>query len=763
MSEEHTTSATIDSDRGPPSAEATTSANATGAAVRPEESVRREPDIFTSELDQLLEEAKDHLALQMLLIEVASFNAQADFKLIARAYHFAQDYHTGQTRKSGRPFIQHCVEVARILAQLRLDATTVASGLLHDVLEDTEATYAEVESQFGDKIASLIDGVTKIDRFTFESKEARQVETYRKMLLSMVEDIRIILIKFADRLHNMRTLEHVEEPTQERIARETLDIYAPLAHRFGLARTRWELEDLSLKYLEPSSYDSIRDKVAMKRREREAYIEEFSAPIEEELAQNSIPAEITSRAKNFYSVFKKMRARNKPFEEIYDLLAVRIIVESVRECYHTLGLVHTIYHPIPDRIKDYIATPKTNMYQSLHTSVIGPSGIPVEIQIRTVEMHSTAEIGIAAHWRYKSDSIPPSDLDGHIAWLRQVLDWQRDATDPAEFMENLKIDLFQDEVFVFTPKGDLHQLPRGSTPIDFAFSVHTDVGLHCLTAKINSQIVPLGTELKSGDTVRIVTSQQQKPNRSWLQLVKTGKARHSIRRWLKEEQFSHSLQLGLEMLEREMKRYSNESQKRNLESVVAELGFADVDHLHAALGSGDLSVARVVNKLIPPRHRPRSQPKVQDRRGIRIQGMNDLMINFGKCCTPIPGDQIIGLITRGRGVSVHRTDCPNISDVTEDPDRILAVNWDLQEELSFTVQLLVRCGDRKALLSDVAKVISDCGINIRGSTTKTDSHAAELTFWVDVNDTRQLDNVVSLVQKVKGVVEVVRVDEPERV
>ena len=718
-------------------------------------------ETLPSDLDQLLEEANDHLALQMLLIEVASFNTQADFKLIARAYHFAQEYHTGQTRKSGRPFIQHCVEVARILAQLRLDATTVASGLLHDVLEDTDASLQEVELAFGPKIASLIDGVTKIDRFTFESREARQVETYRKMLLSMVEDIRIILIKFADRLHNMRTLEFVGENTQRRISRETLDIYAPLAHRFGLARTRWELEDLSLKYLEPAAYENIRDKVAMRRRERETYIEEFCAPIEEELSQNSIPAEITSRAKNFYSIFHKMQVRNKPFEEIYDLLAVRIIVDSVRECYHTLGLVHTIYHPIPDRIKDYIATPKTNMYQSLHTSVIGPSGRPVEIQIRTLEMHNTAEIGIAAHWRYKSDNIPPSDLDGHIAWLRQVLDWQRDATDPAEFMENLKVDLFQDEVFIFTPQGDLHQLPRGSTPIDFAFAVHTDVGLHCLTAKINSQIVPLGTELKNGDTVRIVTSPQQKPNRSWLQLVKTGKARHSIRRWLKEERFSHSVQLGREMLERELKRFATNPAARSPESVVAELGFTDLDHLQAAVGSGDLSVARVTNKLVPPRHRPRSRPKVQDRKGIRIQGINDLMINFGNCCTPIPGDGIVGLIMRGHGISVHRTDCPSIAEVTEDPDRILAVDWDLQEELSFTVQLLVRCGDRKALLSDVSKVISDCGINIRRSSTRTDSHSAELTFWIDVNDNRQLDGVMSQTCRVKGVQEVVRVDEPD--
>jgi guanosine-3',5'-bis(diphosphate) 3'-pyrophosphohydrolase len=714
----------------------------------------------SSQLDEILERAQDHLQLQMLLIEVASCNEQADFELITRAYHFAHRYHTGQIRKSGHPFLQHCVEVARILAQLRLDATTVATGLLHDVLEDTPATLDEVVEEFGPKIAALIDGVTKIDRFTFESREARQVETYRKMLLSMVEDIRIILIKLADRLHNMRTLEHVEPVSQKRIAHETIEIYAPLAHRFGLARTRWELEDLSLKYLAQDIYREIRDKIAMKRREREAYIEEFNAPIEEELRKNEILAEITSRAKNFYSIYKKMQARNKPFEEVYDLMAVRIIMNTVGECYHALGLVHTIYRPIPNRIKDYIATPKTNMYQSLHTSVIGPRGLPVEIQLRTKEMHNTAEIGIAAHWRYKSDYTAPSDLDRHITWLRQVLDWQRDATDPAEFMENLKIDLFQDEIFVFTPKGDLHQLPKGATPIDFAFAVHTDIGLHCLTAKINAQIVPLSTELKSGDTVRIITSPHQKPNKSWLQLIKSGKARHSIRRWLKEEQYAHSMHLGHEMLERELKRYRNVPQAKSLDIVAQALGFADNERLYAAIGSGDLSVNKVVNKLFPNKPRPRTKPKLHDKRGIRIQGMNDLMINFAKCCTPIPGDTIIGLITRGRGVSVHRVDCPNISEITEDPDRLLAVDWDLQGERSFTVQLLIKSQDRKYLLSDITKVISDAGIDIRGSSTRTVAHIAEESFWVDVQNIQQLQTIIEKVYRVSGVTEVTRVDEP---
>ncbi|MGB1891844.1 MAG: RelA/SpoT family protein, partial [Candidatus Latescibacterota bacterium] len=507
-----------------------------------------------SDLDAVLEQAKDQLQLQMLLIEVASCDDSADFELIARAYDFARQRHEGQHRKSGHPFLQHCVEVARLLAQLRMDDTTVAAGLLHDVIEDTSATYKDVSSQFGHKIADLIDGVTKIDRFTYESREERQAETYRKMLLSMVKDIRVILIKLVDRLHNMRTLDYIGADAQERIALETVEVYAPLAHRFGLARIRWELEDRSLKFLHPEVYSELREKVSMKRREREDYIEEFKKPIEIDLHKSSIEAEIGGRPKNFFSIYNKMKARGKPFEEIYDLLAVRIIVDSMRECYQTLGLVHAIYRPIPERIKDYISMPKSNMYQSLHTSVIGPRGLPVEVQIRTRDMHHTAEIGIAAHWRYKAEDKAPSDLDQHMSWLRQIIDMQQEASDPEEFLENLKIELFQDEIFVFTPQGDLHQFPKGATPIDFAFNIHTDIGMHCLTAKVNGQVVPLSTRLSSGDTVEIVTSSHQSPSRSWLDSVQTVKARQSIRRWLKDEQHAHSVRLGQELLDRELKR-----------------------------------------------------------------------------------------------------------------------------------------------------------------------------------------------------------------
>ena len=738
-----TTEPAIDSQRGP------------AAAPAPPENLPHGAD-----LDSLLEASRDHLQLQMLLIEVASCNESADFELITRAYHFADEAHAGQIRKSGEPFLQHSVEVARILAQLRLDSTTVAAGLLHDVLEDTDVTLGVIAAEFGAKIAALTDGVTKIERFRFESREARQAETYRKMLLSMVEDIRVILVKFADRLHNMRTLDALDPDQRERISHETVEVYAPLAHRLGLARIRWELEDRSLKYLEPDFYREIRDKVAMRRDEREALIDEFKTPLANELGRNAIEADITGRPKNFFSIYTKMRSRAKPFEEIYDLTAVRITVGTVRECYHTLGLVHTLYRPIPDRFKDYIATPKTNMYQSLHTTVIGPRGMPVEVQIRTWEMHHTAEIGIAAHWRYKSGSAGDrGDLDQQINWLRQVLDWQRDATDPVEFMENLKIELFQDEIFVFTPKGDLHQLPKGATAIDFAFAIHTDIGYHCLTAKVNGQVVPLSTPLGSGDTLQIVTSPHQKPSQAWLELVKTAKARQAIRRWLKEEQFSQSVRLGQEILERELKRYRHDMQSEALEELAVDLGLADSEHLYAGIGSGDLSVNRVVNRLVPNQPKRRVRPLIRDRRGIRIQGMHDMMIHFGKCCTPIPGDPIIGLITRGRGLSVHRTDCPNIGDIAEDPERLTPVAWDLEEEQAFTVQLRVRGNDRKYFLSDVTRMISDTGANIVSSATRTVAHMVEETFWIDVFNARQLQGMVKKLRDVDGVTDVQRLGE----
>ena len=712
-------------------------------------------------LDELVEQGGDELRLQMLLVEVSSCNDQADFELLSRAYYFAKEHHEGQIRKSGEPFLAHCVEVARLLAQLGLDHTTVAAGLLHDVVEDTPATHEEVAKQFGDKIAELIAGVTKIDQITYESYEARQAETYRKMLISMVKDIRVMLIKLADRLHNMRTLQYLSPQSRERTARETLEVYAPLAHRFGLARIRWQLEDQSLKFLEPKIYQELRESVAMTRQEREDYIKEFKVPIEECLHDNGIKAEFTSRAKNFYSIYNKMKARGKPFEEIYDLLAMRIITGTVRECYQILGWVHHMYTPIPGRIKDYISTPKSNMYQSLHTSVIGPKGQYVEVQIRTAHMHHTAEIGIAAHWRYKSNDNAPGDLDQHMGWLHQVIDWQQEATDPVEFMENLKTELAsQDEIFVFTPKGHLHQLPKGATPIDFAFAIHTDIGLHCAMAKVNDQVVSLNAALSSGETVEIVTAPQQKPTLAWLDQVKTAKARQAIRRWLREEQYDHNVRLGKEVLDRELKSY-RPADPPDFDAVAEEFGFRAAEHLYAALGNGDLSIDKVISRIAPPTPKRRTI-RPQDRRDIRIQGMRNLMIQFGKCCGPIPGDEIVGLVTRGRGVTVHRTDCYNIDRISAEPDRLLAVEWEQTDEPAFTVLLRTRSWDRKSLLADISKAISTVGCNIPASTTRTDKRRqiAEQDFRIDVADNEQLRQVIDQIERIEGVLEVRRVDEP---
>ena len=632
-------------------------------------------------LDELVEQGGDELHLQMLLIEVSSYacDDQAGrngLKLLRCAYYFAKKHHEGQIRKSGERFIAHCVEVARILAQLRMDHTTVAAGLLHDVIEDTPATDAEVAEQFGEEIAELINGVTKIDQTTCESREERQAETYRKLLLFVFKDIRVLFIKLADRLHNMRTLQYLSPQSRERTASETLEVYAPLAHRFGMARIRWELEDQSLKFLEPEMYQELRNKVAMTRQEREDYIKEFKVLLEESLHANGIKAEFTSRAKNFYSIYNKMKVRGKPFEDIYDLLAVRIITATQQECYQILGRVHHIYNFIPGRFKDYISTPKSNMYQSLHTSVKGPKGQYVEVQIRTEQMHNTAEMGIAAHWRYKSNDKAPSDLNQHMRWLHRVIDWQQEATDPVEFMENLKTELAsQDEIFVFTPKGDLHQLPKGATPIDFAFAIQTDIGLHCTTAKVNDQVVPLSATLSSGETVEIVTAPQQEPKLAWLDQVKTTKASQAIRHWL------------------------------------------------------------LANR--------------------RIKSWSDEKIRYGQCCDPFQGDDIVGLYIPDRDlmVMVHRTDCRKISRISS--DRLLAVKWEDEP-----VQLRTRSWDRTRLLADISRAISDAGFNILDTKTRINGGIAEQDFWIDVADSEQLRQAIDQIERIEGVLAVLRVDEP---
>ncbi len=693
-------------------------------------------------------------------------NPHVDTDLLHRAFYFAFEAHKDQLRKSGVPYFEHCLEVAKILAELRMDYLTIAGGLLHDVVEDTGVSLEEVEQEFGKEVAAMVDGVTKISELRFDSLEERQAENFRKMILSMVRDIRVILIKFADRLHNMRTIDHLPEKKRRRIAIETRDVYAPLAHRLGIAKIRWELEDLALKTLEPDTYWELVRKVQEKREEREHYIRSVTAPIRRELRKAGIKATITGRPKHFFSIYGKMLRREKPFEEIYDLLAIRIIVQRVEECYYALGIVHNLYTPLHDRFKDYIATPKSNMYQSLHTTVIGPQGRKVEIQIRTEEMHRTAEEGIAAHWRYKEGRSKEDDLDKHLAWLRQVLDWQHDTKDPAEFMENLKIELFKDEVFVFTPKGDLLKLPIGSTPVDFAFEVHTDIGMRCIGAKVGGRIVPLNYQLKSGDTVEIITSAKQKPNPDWIKFVKTSKARSRIKRWIRESMFEQSVQLGKEILTRQFKRFHLKPDPETLLDVAQSFGFVDMEHLYASIGRGDTSAQAVVNKISPEaKVRIKEESLLRKfisraRRdaGVRVHGLGDLLVSFAQCCQPVPGDRILGFVTRGRGIVVHRADCKNIIKLLEDPERNIEVEWDVERDRHFMVRLQLLGEDRKHFLRDVSEQISKTDTNIVSVEMRAEDAVVHSQIIVEVKNLQHLTRVINRLSRVKGVLSVERLD-----
>ncbi|RMF65592.1 MAG: bifunctional (p)ppGpp synthetase/guanosine-3',5'-bis(diphosphate) 3'-pyrophosphohydrolase [Calditrichaeota bacterium] len=687
----------------------------------------------------------------------------ADTDLLLRAFDFSFHSHKDQLRKSGAPYFEHCLEVAKILNELKMDSTTIAGGLLHDVAEDTGYTIQDVEERFGAQVALLVDGVTKISELKFDSLEQRQAENFRKMIISMVKDIRVIMIKFADRLHNMRTIEYLPKRKQERIAIETRDVYAPLAHRLGIAKIKWELEDLVLKTLDPRAYWELVQKIADKREERERYIRRVTGPIRRELRESGIKATITGRPKHFYSIYGKMQRRQLPFEQIYDLLAIRIIVQKVEDCYFALGIVHNLYNPVQERFKDYIATPKTNFYQSLHTTVIGPDGKMVEIQIRTEDMHRTAEEGIAAHWRYKEGKMKEDELDKHLSWLRQMLELQQETKDPSEFMENLRIELFQDEVFVFTPKGDLLKLPLHSTPIDFAFAVHTDIGLHCIGAKVNGRLVPLNYELKSGDSVEILTSPNQKPNPDWIKFVKTSKARSRIKRWFKESFFEQSLKLGEEMLVKHLKRAGLKRENVDLEEVAQSLNFQNAKQLLASIGSGDTSVHSVVNRIAPEKVRFKDRSLInklmrRSSEGIRVQGLDNLMISFGGCCQPLPGDNILGFVTKGRGIVVHRSDCRNIINMIEDPDRRIEVEWDVDKDKHFMVRLQLIGEDRKHFLRDVSEAISQTDTNIVSIEMKTDNALVHSTIYLQVRNLQHLSRILKRMRRVKGVISVERLN-----
>ncbi len=690
---------------------------------------------------------------------------------IHRAFELAVRSHAGQTRASGEKYVSHTIEVATILAQLRLDTDTVVAGLIHDTIEDTPITLRDVEAQFGPQVAAIVDGVTKLGRVQFRSATEQQVENYRKMLLSMASDARVILVKLADRLHNMRTLEYLPELKRQRIALETREIYAPLAHRLGMAAIRWELEDLAFKFLEPAEYDQLVKKIRQRRRVRERQILEMQRPLEEALEEAGIPAEVRGRPKHLWSIHRKIVTQGRPFEEIYDLMAMRVLTESLQDCYAALGVIHSRWTPIPERFHDYLATPKSNMYRSLHTTVFGPGGRRYEIQIRTEEMHRTAEYGIAAHWRYKQDGRAVGDeADEALTWFRQVLEWQQDTAEPEEFMEFLRMDLFRGEIFVFTPEGDVKALPIGSTPIDFAYSVHTEVGHHCAGAKVNGRIAPLSRELKNGDAVEILTNAKQRPSRDWLAFVRTSRARQSIRHWIRKEEFGSAYKLGKELLDKELKkaRKTLPADTAQLGEGARSLGYPDWDGVVAALGRGDVGPTAVIqcfhaehDPVEVAARQPSALSKLAARlrisgRGVRIQGMDNLMVRYSRCCQPVPGDAVIGYVTRGRGVSIHRKDCPNVLALSRDPERRIEIEWAAEKGDRFFVKLFMRGTDRRGLLSDVAKAITDTGTDISHADMRTTEGGMHGEFVVEVRDLGHLEKVRRSIGRVKGVLDVER-------
>jgi len=689
--------------------------------------------------------------------------------LLARAYRFSDEAHRGQKRLTGEPFVTHCVEVAKILAELQLDSVTVACGLIHDVVEDTRITVADVEREFGKEIAGIVDGLTKIAKLpSGGTKEERQVESYRKLLLSIAKDARVIIVKLADRLHNMRTLDPLPEEKRRRIAAETRDLYAPLAHRFGMAKMRWELEDLSFKHLEADEYKSLAKKVAQKRAQREQLIGQFRDPLDKALRDAAIKDfEVTGRPKHLWSIYKKMLQRQKPYEEIYDLLAIRVLVNTVPDCYHALGIVHDRWTPVQERIKDYIAQPKSNGYQSLHTTVFGPGGQLYEVQIRTREMHRTADFGIAAHWRYKEDAKSADELDRHLTWFRQVLELQLDAKTPDEFLEFLKLDLYQDEIFVFTPTGDVIQLPKGATPIDFAFAVHTEIGLHCAGAKINGRIAPLSRPLRNSETIEIITSTTAKPTRDWLAHVRTGRARHKIRQVLKREEHQSAQKIGQEIFDRELRRRRlAKPSEDELNRAAKALNLTDATHLLASIGQGDIQYATVLRQLHPeltpaePPKPPSMVERLVDRvrgtKGVRIQGVDGVMVRYAQCCQPVPGDPVVGYVTRGRGVSIHRADCPNLLLLAHEPERRLEIDWQEAEGERFIVRLALEASDRRGLYADLAAAVTGTGTDIRSMDLRTMDGKVNGAVMVEVENLAHLEKIIKAARRVKGVHEVAR-------
>lgn len=719
--------------------------------------------------------------LEDIIERINAYNPSADVEVVKKAYVFSGVVHQGQTRLSGEPYLIHPIEVAYILTQLRMDPECVATGLLHDTVEDTHTTIEKIEEAFGSEIAGLVDGVTKLSRMTFEKKADQEAENFRKMLLAMSKDIRVILIKLADRLHNMRTLTHLDPEKQRKIAQETLDIYAPLANRLGIFWIRTELEDLSFKYLEPEKYTWIQERVRREKDTWKTYTEKVKGIIEQKLKEHDVEGEVTGRIKHLYSIHRKMVDQDVEFENIHDVLAFRIITKTVKDCYAILGIIHSTWKPVPGRFKDFIALPKLNMYQSLHTTVIGPYGMRMEVQIRTEEMHRVAEYGIAAHWKYKegreTESREGKD-DRSLAWVRQLLEWQKDLKDSDEFLETLKTGLFPEEVFVFTPKGDIKQFPAGATPVDFAFAIHTDVGNRCSGARINGKMVPLKTALRNGDVVEIITSANHHPSKDWLKFVVSSRARTRIRQWIKTEERAKSISLGREICEKEFLKHSLDYAKLfksgEMEKTAKEgFGLTGVESLLASVGYGKVSVAQILGKILPPekldaktlqkfsirkvfdKFKPASKES-KAKTAVIVRGQDDVLVKFAKCCNPLPGDEIAGFITHGQGVAVHAVGCPNLLNI--DKDRRIDVAWDKKARPTRPARIEVICRNEKGLLAEMTNAIKAADANIASAEIKTNSeNKAICTFEVEVNDLAHLKTIMKSLQKIKKVLKVERV------
>ncbi len=711
--------------------------------------------------------------IDQLLDRVRSYQPEADLSLVRKAYDFSAKAHEGQKRRSGEPYVQHPVAVAGVLTLLKTDVAAVVAGLLHDTLEDTVATPAELEREFGTEVVHLVDGVTKIGKITFRSYEEKQAENFRKMVLSMADDIRVVIIKLADRLHNMRTLEHLSEAKRQEIAQETLEIYAPLANRIGIGWVKNELEDLCLKHLKPDVYEMLRVRVAKRDEDREQYIKEVRDLVEKALADVGLQGTVYGRPKHLYGIYQKMNKQGISFEEVYDLTALRIITDTKMNCYALLGVIHSLWRPLPGRFKDYIAIPKSNLYQSLHTTVVGPKGEHVEFQIRTDEMHRVAEYGIAAHWKYKEQGKVAEKDSKEFGWLRQFVEWHTDLPDNRQFMDSVKLELFHDVVYVFTPKGIVKELPKGSTPVDFAYAIHTEVGDHCVGAKVNGKIVPLKHQVESGDTVEILTSPNQTPHKDWLKFVRTSRAKTKIKHWVKAEEQTRSVEIGRRLLESELRRHSfapaQMLRSEQLQEVSRQLGYDTLDELMAAVGFGHLATAEVIAKLAAPLSgtgapvaEPAPAQKVPagkaDDKGVRVKGARDLLMQLSRCCNPVPGDRILGYITRGRGLTIHSVDCPNLEALDYDRERLVEVEWDTATPGLHPVKVSVITVDKTGVLANVSSAIAECQANIsRAEIATREDRKAVLDFVVEVNDTKHINHVLKAIERVDGVISARRI------